>query len=133
LHPAIAKKFGIKTNVILGLVYNTDILNKTFARANTPAHSAVNDFADLPLLTRDFAFIVDNGALPSDLTDLAKQTSNLIVETNVFDVFEMPDSKKSIAFEIVIQPTYNMSDEDLMALQNKIISDIEKTGAKIRA
>ena len=46
---------------------------------------------------------------------------------------ELSDGKKSIAFTITIQPTENMSDADLMALQNAVISSVEKKcNAQIR-
>ena len=50
-----------------------------------------------------------------------------------FDAFDLNDGNKSIAFTITIQPTDNMSDTDLMSLQNAVISAVEKKcNAKIR-
>jgi phenylalanyl-tRNA synthetase beta subunit len=44
----------------------------------------------------------------------------------------MGDGKKSIASEIVIQPDSNLSDSDLLGIQNGVIVAVEKLGAKLR-
>jgi phenylalanyl-tRNA synthetase beta subunit len=52
----------------------------------------------------------------------------------VFDSFDMGDGQKSIAFTITIYPDTNMSDKDLLNIQDKVIAAIEsKCGAKLRA
>ena len=51
----------------------------------------------------------------------------------VFDAFDMGGGKKSIAFTITIQPDKNMTDADLMEIQNAVIDAVEKKcGAEIR-
>ena len=136
LHPVIAKKFGIKTKVVIGLIDNVSAIpeQKIQTQANSTSHQPpINDFPDFPLITRDFAFIVDNSVSPDKLFENIMVNNSLVYETNIFDVFDLGDGKKSVALEIVIQPTGNMSDTDLMDLQNKIISEIEsKFDAKIR-
>jgi phenylalanyl-tRNA synthetase beta chain len=150
LHPAIAKKFGIKTKVVLGLVDDlsavalakVDVVN--VGAENFPPNGAQylaplqgrksqNDFPDFPLITRDFAFIVDNKVSPADITAAIAAANPIVYETNVFDVFDMGDGKKSVAFELVLQPTGNMSDGDLAEFQTKVIAEVEsKFNARIR-
>ena len=63
------------------------------------------------------------------LVELAAEHDDVVV----FDAFDLSDGKKSIAFTITILPTENMSDTDLLALQNSVISSVEqKCGAVIR-
>ena len=46
----------------------------------------------------------------------------------------MGNGQKSIAFTITIYPDHNMSDKELMEIQDKVIKNIEnKCGAKLRA
>ena len=46
----------------------------------------------------------------------------------------MKDGKKSIAFTITIYPDSNMSDKELLDIQDKVIKAVEsKCGAKLRA
>ena len=45
----------------------------------------------------------------------------------------MGDGKKSVAFTITIYPTENMSDTDLLEIQNKVIENVtKKCDAKLR-
>ena len=135
LHPAIAKKFGIKTKVVLGIVDDISLLPEQRAnfKFQISNFKSQNDFPDFPLITRDFAFIVDNDVSPEDIVAGIAANNATVYETNVFDVFDLGDSKKSVALEVVIQPESNMSDADLLDLQNKIIEETEKKfAAKIR-
>jgi phenylalanyl-tRNA synthetase beta chain len=137
LHPMIAKKFGIKTNVVLGIVNDTDVIPEPAQNPPRPAFGAAtppregnNDF---PLITRDFAFVVDNKVSPDDIVSAIRSTFVIVYETNVFDVFDMGDGKKSVALELILQPTTNMSDNDLLEFQSKVIAAVEsKFDAKIR-
>ena len=138
LHPRLAKKFGIKTRVVLGLVDDISKLDTRNSKlesrvSNFEFRISTNDFPEFPLITRDFAFIVDNDVLPDDMAAFIKINNPIVFDTNVFDVFDMGNGKKSIAFELVLQPTSNMSDGDLLDFQNKVIAEIEsKFDAKIR-
>ncbi|MDR0449200.1 MAG: phenylalanine--tRNA ligase subunit beta [Rickettsiales bacterium] len=129
LHPMVAKKFGIKTNVVLGLVDDAAKIpaQKSAAMVMDAKNDPENDFPEFPLITRDFAFITDDaGALLDAVKDLA-------YEANIFDTFIMPDGKKSVAVELVVQPAANMTDADLAEFQNNVIRAAEKTGAKLRS
>ena len=89
--------------------------------------------SDFQPITRDFAFIVDGDTPADKLASVAKSVDSRITDVIVFDAFEMGEGKKSIAFTITIQPTDNMSDTDLMAIQNAVISAVEsKCNAQIR-
>lgn len=131
LHPGIAKKFGIKTNVVIGIIEDISILTTTNHESRITNHGTkCNDFPDFPLITRDFAFIVDN-TVSTD--DMVASLRDMVMEINVFDIFDLENGKKSVAFEVVIQPDKNMTDTDLSDLQTKIINHIESNfDAKIR-
>jgi phenylalanyl-tRNA synthetase beta chain len=133
LHPAIAKRFGIKTDIVIGLVDDVSALTRPVAWTAEPKSGRQIALAEFPLITRDFAFIADGNTAPADLTHAAQSADPRIIETNIFDVFDMPDGKKSIAFEIVIQPLDNMSDKDLQTLQTAVIDAVQGAcGAKLR-
>ena len=126
LHPSVAKKMHIKTNVVIAIV--DDINNLPPRRVGKQV--ALSEFQPI---TRDFAFIVDDATPAQRLTSLARSADARITDTVVFDSFALPDGKKSIAFTITIQPTENMSDADLLSIQDSVIKSVEsKTDAKIR-
>lgn len=126
LHPSVAKKLRIKTNTVIAIV--DDITNLPTRRAGR--EPVLSEFQPI---TRDFAFIVDTDTPADMLTSVARAADSRIMDTVVFDAFDMSDGKKSIAFTITIQPTDNMSDTDLMAIQNAVISAVERRcNAQIR-
>ncbi|MDR0741527.1 MAG: phenylalanine--tRNA ligase subunit beta [Rickettsiales bacterium] len=135
LHPNVAKKFGIKTKVVLGLVENADMIKVPGKNAESQVMGIESkmSLAEFPLITRDFAFVVSDGTAPEAIVEAAKSADSRIVETNVFDVFDLGCARKSVAFEIVIQPESNMTDCELLELQNTVIAAVEKgCPAKIR-
>lgn len=126
LHPAVAKKLHIKTPVVVAIV--DDITN--LPRGWKLRHEALSDFQPI---TRDFAFVVDENTMAANLTGAALATDKRITDAVVFDAFNMGNGKKSIAFTITIVPTENMSDTELLKLQDAVIANVEKKcGAKIR-
>ena len=126
LHPAVAKKLHIKTPVVVAIV--DDITN--LPRGWKLRHEALSDFQPI---TRDFAFVVDENTMAASLTGAALATDKRITDAVVFDAFNMGNGKKSIAFTITIVPTENMSDTELLKLQDAVIANVEKKcGAKIR-
>ncbi len=126
LHPSVAKKMRIKTNVVIAIA--EDIKNLPTKRGGK--QPVLSEFQPI---TRDFAFLVDVDTPAEKLTSVARSADNRITDIVVFDAFEMGDGKKSVAFTITVQPTDNMSDTDLMSLQNAVINSVEsKCDAKIR-
>ncbi len=97
------------------------------------------DLSPFQAVRRDFAFVVDKtveaGAIVRAATGADRK---LIAAVNVFDVFEGPslgEGKKSIAIEVVFQPTdKTLTDEDFEALTAKIVGNVVKTtGGTLRA
>ena len=126
LSPIVAHALKIKTRVNIAIIDNVENLPHT-RRVHEP------ELSEFQPITRDFAFIVDTDMPAERLTGVATASDARITDAVVFDAFELPDGKKSIAFTITIIPTENMSDEELQKLQNAVITNVEKKcNAKIR-
>ena len=126
LHPSVAKQMHIKTNVFVGIVEDIENLPKNPKYKKIP-------MTDFMPITRDFAFIVDGDYPAEKITSVATSVDARITNAVVFDSFTMADGKKSIAFTLTIIPTENMSDTDLLKIQNAVIANVEsKCNAKIR-
>lgn len=126
LHPSVAKQMHIKTKVFVGIVEDIENLPKNPKYKKIP-------MTDFQPITRDFAFIVDNDFPSEKIISVATSTDARITNAVVFDSFAMSDGKKSIAFTLTIIPTENMSDADLLKIQNSVIANVEtKCNAKIR-
>jgi len=93
---------------------------------------------DLQPLTRDFAFIVDDGTPAADVVRAAiGADKQLITDVNLFDVYRgerMQAGKKSLAIEVTLQPRdKTLTDADIEAASAKIVSAVMKaTGGTLR-
>ncbi len=127
LHPSVAKQLHIKTKVFVALIENIEDLPKNPKSKKTP----ITEF--MPI-TRDFAFVVDSTFEAQKIVATALSSDSSIDSVVVFDAFDMGNGQKSIAFTITIYPDHNMSDKELLEIQDKVIKNIEKKcGATLRA
>jgi phenylalanyl-tRNA synthetase beta chain len=90
-------------------------------------------------LTRDFAFVVEQGVAAGDLVrPIAGVDKQLIEAVRVFDVYQgagVPEGHKSVALTVTLQPREKtLTDAEIEALSARIVAAAEKaTGAKLRA
>lgn len=126
LHPSVAKQLRIKTNVVIAIVDDINNMpNKRVGKNITPS--------EFQPITRDFAFIVDADMPAEKLTGAAMSSDSHITDVVVFDAFDLGNGKKSIAFTITIVPTENMTDAELLKIQDSVIKSVEKKcNAQIR-
>ncbi len=88
-------------------------------------------------LTRDFAFLVNDGKAAGDLVRaVAGADKALIQDVRVFDVYRgpgVPEGQASIALEVVIQPREaTLTEAGIEALSARVVAAAEKQGAKLR-
>ena len=127
LHPSVAKQLHIKTKVFVAIVENIDDLPQS------PKYKKIPMTEFMPI-TRDFAFVTDSNFPAEKIISTALASDSNIADAVIFDAFDMGDGQKSIAFTITIYPDHNMSDKELLEIQDKVIKNIEtKCGAKLRA
>jgi phenylalanyl-tRNA synthetase beta chain len=94
--------------------------------------------ADLLPVRRDFAFVLDQQVPAGDVVKAALSADKkLIAGVNVFDLFEaesLGPGKKSLALEVVLQPTEKtLTDQEIDAIAAKIVAAVAKaTGGQIR-
>ena len=134
LHPKTLEAFDIEGPVMAVELFLDAIpapKNPGFARAPYAPPA-------LQPVTRDFAFLVDASVPAGDLVRAVKGADKAsIVSARVFDVFAgqgVPDGKKSVAVEVVLQPTAkSFTDEEIKAIADKIVASAAKQGAELRA
>ena len=94
--------------------------------------------SDLQALKRDFAFMVDHEVTAAAILRAASGADKkLISAVNLFDVYEgehLEPGKKSVAFEVVLQPKdKTLTDEDIEEVSSKIVAMVKKaTGGELR-
>ena len=95
--------------------------------------------SDFQKSERDFAFVIDKFFKVGELENIIKKVDdNILKKVITFDVFEgqnIPEGKKSVAINVVIQSqNKTLTESDLDQVSQKIINTVqEKTGATIRS
>ena len=121
------KQLHIKSRVYVAIVENIDNL------PNNPKYTKIPVTEFMPI-TRDFAFVVAHDFPADKIVSTAVSVDASISKAIIFDAFDMGNGQKSIAFTITIYPDHNMSDKELLEIQDKVIKNIEsKCNAQLRA
>jgi phenylalanyl-tRNA synthetase beta chain len=95
--------------------------------------------SDLQPVRRDFAFLLDRGVEAAKVVRAAESADRkLIAGVSVFDLFEsdaLGPGKKSLAIEVMLQPTERtLTEEEIEATSRKIVAEVTKaTGGTLRA
>lgn len=135
VHPRVLKALDAD-GPMLGFEIVLDAVPEPKAKATKARGNA--DLPNLMPLTRDFAFVVDDGRAAGDLVRaVAGADKALITEVRVFDVYRgtgVPEGSKSVALEVVIQPREaTLTDADIEGLSGRIVAAAEKLGARLRS
>ena len=135
LHPATLKAFDIDGPVVAVEIFLDAIPEKR--GGNGFARAAYAPPALQPV-TRDFAFLVPADLAAADLVRAVRGADKAaIVDARVFDVFAgqgVPEGKKSVAVEVVLQPgDKSFTDAEIKAIADKVVAAASKQGAELRA
>ena len=135
LHPRVLKALDADGPILAFEIVLDAVPEPRGARSK--ARGAAN-LANLMPLTRDFAFVLEDGKPVGDLTRaVAAADKTLIAEVRVFDVYRgtgVPDGHKSVALEVVIQPVEaTLTEAGIEALSVRIVVAAEKSGARLRS
>lgn len=134
LHPATLKAFDID-----GPVAAVEIFLDALPARKPGSGFARPRFAPPALhsVTRDFAFLVPAELAAGELVRAVKGADKAnIVDARVFDVFTgqgVPEGRKSIAIEVILQPQdTSYREADLKAISDAIVAAAVKQGAELR-
>ena len=127
LHPILNKKMDITGRINAFEIFADNLPNNK--RSNAKKAFSVSD---LPIVKRDFAFILDEKINVGDLIKLVENTEKeLISRVNIFDIYQsnkIAKGKKSVAFGIEIHPKIKtLTTEEIDQISNKIITVITST------
>ncbi len=125
VHPSYKKDDVYVAELTLTKLYNKQIKPLKFKEANK-----------YPEMVKDVAFVIDN-TLESEVvrSQIKRSGGKLLDSCREFDVYNnVEPGKKSIAYSLTFKDTTKtLLEEEVMAVFNKIISDVEsKLGAKLR-
>jgi len=135
LHPRVLKALDAEAPMLAFEIVLDAVPEPRGAKSKARGAASL---ANLMPLTRDFAFVVEDGKATGDLVRaVAGADKALITDVRVFDVYRgtgVPDGMKSVALEVEVQPVEaTLTDADIEALSNKVVSAVTKVGATLRS
>lgn len=82
-----------------------------------------------PEIIKDLAIVTDINTTSKEILDIInKSGGRLLTNVSVFDVYNLPNNEKSIAYSLTFSDrTRTLTDEEVMNVFNKIIDDINKS------
>ncbi len=135
LHPRILQALDVEGPLVGFEV----VLEKiTEPKAKPTRAKPLLELSPFQPVERDFAFVVDAAMKAGDIVRAVQSADRkLIAAVTVFDVYEgkgIEAGKKSVAIAVTLQPRERtMTDEEILALGNKIITEVtKKTGGVLR-
>ena len=133
IHPNTLKAFDIDGPVMAVEIFLDAIPAKKGGGFARTAYSP----PALQAITRDFAFLVPADLAAGDLVKAVRGADKkAVVDARVFDVFAgqgVPEGKKSVAVEVVLQPgEKSFTDEEIKAISSAIVEGAAKLGAELR-
>ena len=86
-----------------------------------------------PMIVKDLAFVTNKNTTSLEIENIIKKSGGrLLTDISVFDVYtgdKLNDNEKSIAYSLTFNDsTRTLTEEEVMSVFNKIITDVEKSG-----
>ena len=134
VHPMIAKKFDIEPDI---LTFELNI-NELPLRPEKYGKRSEYATSDYQMITRDYAFIVDQSLPVADLLNFIRGVDRKLIRTvDLFDIYsghKIEPSKKSVALSVNIQDdNKTLTESDIAEINKKIIEGIgQKFSATLR-
>ncbi len=132
LHPLVARNYELQD-------YKIAVFEINFSRlaALKQKETRYKELPKFPGIVFDISFLIDKNRPVGDLQKILENCDkNLIREVKLFDIYEgpnIPDDKKSLAFQIHLQaPDRTLTDEEMKKVQHCIFKEVEKAGGQIR-
>jgi phenylalanyl-tRNA synthetase beta chain len=132
IHPRILAAMDVKGPLVaFELILNAIPASKQKGATRPPLV-----VSDLMPLSRDFAFVVDDGVEADKLVKAARNADKaLIADVAVFDLYKLGGGKTSLAIEVTLQPRdKTLTEAEIEAVSTKIVQAVTKaTGGTLRS
>ena len=136
LHPAVLQAMSVKGPVVaFEVMLDAVPLPRSKGGHARPALS----LSPFQPVTRDFAFLVDEAVAAEAIQRAVRAAERkLLAGVRVFDVYRgqgVPEGRKSVAIEVVLQPaTATLTEDEIEAIAARIVAQVGKaTGGTLRA
>ena len=95
------------------------------------------EISKFPVIKKDLSILVDKNIPSSDIAaKIKKKAGKLLIDINVFDLYEgknIDANKKSLAYSLTFgDSNRTLNDDEIVAVMDKVIVDLEKDGMELR-
>ena len=95
------------------------------------------EISKFPVIKKDLSILVDKNIPSSDIASkIKKKAGKLLIDINVFDLYEgknIDANKKSLAYSLTFgDNNRTLNDDEIVAIMDKVIADLEKDGMELR-
>ena len=127
LHPTVLTACDAAAPMVACEIYLANIPEPRKAGTNRP----LLKLEALQPVTRDFAFVMDEGAGADKLTAAIKKVDKVLIrDVTIFDVYQgkgVPEGKKSLALSVTLQPAERaLTDAEMEGLSVRITDAVAK-------
>lgn len=135
IHPRVLRAMDVKGPVVAFEILAENLPTPKASKGAARANLSLSSYQPVE---RDFAFVVDSDVAADKVMSAARGVDKkLITEVRLFDVFEggnLGDGKKSIAINVVLQPTeQTLTDAEIEDVAGRIVSKVSaSTGGVLR-
>lgn len=136
LHPTILESLKIDTTAQVVVVeialemLDTLITDQWYSFQSDAEYQTIQD----QILTRDLCFVIDTDRWFGEVSDVVKKVS-WVQHVDVFDLYQweyLPEGKKSIALTLTIVGDGSWTTDQINAVMNTAIAEVEKIWGKLR-
>lgn len=132
IHPKVQAAYGIDTRVYAAVID----FAKLMEYSDSDKH--FSPLPKFPSTERDIAVLCDGAVPVMELERAMKSAAGKVIEKiELFDIYrgkQIPDGKKSVAFNIVMRAQdRTLTDEEADSAVKKVIKSLEKLGASLRS
>ncbi|WP_456456015.1 phenylalanine--tRNA ligase subunit beta [Thermovibrio sp.] len=132
LHPKVLEAFDVNQDIIL-CELSLDLL----LELSVSSQIKFEKLAKFPPVMRDIAVLVDEGVPVAQIEKVIRDSARYLEKLTLFDVYKgkgVPEGKKSVAFSLTFRaPDKTLSDQEVNEIMAKIVNNLDKIGAKLRA
>jgi phenylalanyl-tRNA synthetase beta chain len=135
LHPKVAANYGLESAEGAYFEFDVPVLMAAHFEKSEPRFNEPGKF---PGVTRELNFVMDDRALAGDAAAVIAACDPRVKSVVVADVFrsaeKVGEGKKSVTFSFEIEDSAKtITDEEALAIQKHVVSEMEKRGFPLRA
>lgn len=132
LHPDIKKEFSMEKRPVVAMELNLNVLYNT--RTGNNKFVPISKY---PVVTRDYAFIINEEISFYDIKKEIKKVSSLVKDINIFDIYKgekISEGYRSIALKVKLNSDdHTLKESEITEVDNKIRDVIKmKLNAELR-